>query len=127
MTNLSRLTLATLLMGSLALPAIAQDTKSPKDVSATATSSVLTTKPAPATKTSEAPVKPSLLKHGVHKAAATSEVPAAVTKAPVAGTVTSAPAANVPSKDAKATSVTKDVTKDSAVKPQTTAPVTKTN
>lgn len=127
MTNLSRLTLATLLMGSLALPAIAQDTKSPKDVSATATSSVLTTKPAPATKTSEAAVKPSLLKHGVHKAAATSEVPATATKAPVAGTVTSAPVGTVPSKDAKAKDAPKEVTKDSAVKPQTTAPVTKTN
>ena len=103
MTNVSRLTLATLLMGSLALPAIAQDTKSdaksPKDVSAM--------------KITETVAKPSLLKNGVHKAAATSEVPAAVTKAPVAGT----PAA--PSKDAKA--------KDGAVKPQTTVPVTKTN
>ena len=127
MTNLSRLTLATLLMGSLALPAIAQDTKSPKDVSATATTAVVTTKPAPAVKTGQAAVRPSVLKSGVHKVAATSEVPAAVTKAPTTGTATGSTVTGVPSKDAKAKDTATSVTKDSAVKPQTVAPVTKTN
>ena len=76
MTKFPRLTLATLLMGSLALPAFALDPASPKDASATAT---------------HAPGKPGQLTSGMHKVAATGDAPTA--KAPVAG---------VPSKAAKA-------------------------
>ncbi len=139
MTKFPRLTLATLLMGSLALPAFALDTTSAKDMSATATSNPVsasvTTKPAHAMKIAQAAGKPHALKSEPlksgspkHKVAATSEIPAAVAKAPTSATV-----GGMPSKDVKAKegmgkdSMGKETAKDSAVKPQTPAPVTKTN
>jgi hypothetical protein len=126
MTAFSRLTLATLLMGSLALPAFALDTTSTKDASIPTTSSpapaAVTAKPGHMMKIAHTTGKPSTMKPGVHNAAATSEIPAAVAKPPVPATV-----AGTPAKDTKAKDVTKDASKDSLVKPQAPAPVTKTN
>lgn len=109
MTKFPRLTLATLLMGSLALPAFALDTTSAKDMSATSNpvSNSVPAKPDHAMKIAQAAARPPALKHGAlksetHKTAATGDAPA---------------------KDAKA----KTTAKDSSMKAQTTAPVTKTN
>ena len=131
MTLFPRLTLATLLMGSLALPAFALDVSSPKDGSVTPTPShaamSVTTKHAPATKSTVAAEKSSL-KPGVHKVAATSEVPAIVSKAPATANVT-----GMSSKDAKvkdtATGMGQEAAKLGTGKTPAPAPaqVTKTN
>ena len=131
MTLFPRLTLATLLMGSLALPAFALDVSSPKDGSITATTSPTalsqTTKQAPATKRTVTAGKSSL-KSGVHKAAATSEIPATVSKGPAATGVTGLPSKDAKAKDA-ATGMGQEAAKLGTVKTPAPAPaqVTKTN
>ena len=123
MTHFSRLTLATLLMGSLALPALAQGVTPQvaphKDASATTTPASVAPKHAPAMKVTDATGKP-----GLHKVAASTDAPAAVVK-PAPGTTTA-----VPSTDMKpsTTIVTgKDAVKDGSAKTPTAAPVTKSN
>ncbi len=124
MTNFSRLTLATLLMGSLALPALAQGS---------ATASAGTVAPASAVvkhgHAMNVPVTSG--KPGVHKVATGSETtaPAPVVK-PASGvtTTTVAPSKDLKTPmDAKPAVTGKEAAKDGSVKTPTPTPAIKTN
>jgi hypothetical protein len=129
MTNVTRLTLATLLMGSLALPALAQDVSSQSPATAAPASTV--SKHAPAMKISDASVKPGLhtgARTGVHKAAAGSEIPGSVAKpgpGAAATTTTAVPSKDIKAKDASP--VTGTVTGKETTKTPAAAPATKAN
>jgi hypothetical protein len=130
MTKFSSLTVATLLMGSLALPAFAQGISTPA-VAPQKDASAITT---PAATPKHHSVKlASTAKPGVHKVAATSEAPATVAKPAHGATAPTTTTTAAPATDMKAgTPVVpgavvpgKEAAKDGSVK--TTAPVTKTN
>ena len=143
MSNFSRLTLATLLMGSLALPALALDSVSPKEATQKDVSRVTTAAPV-APKVASSQVHATSAPHaagkpGLHKAAANSEIPGTVAKPVTTPSTTSTTGTSttgaLPSKDAKAKDAPKDATgvmgkdasKDAAPKIPAPAPVTKSN